>query len=518
MKNLWTEIGKPGLMIGLCLLWVLTVPRMAHPAGQPSLTVCIETDIDSFDPTGHRSRVTQLVLRNIFESLTARDDKLDVVPELASSWELIDPVTWEFSLKKGVVFHNGDEFTAKDVKFTFDRVLGARGMGGLTSPRRDLFSSIGSVEIVDPYTIRFHTRHPWAILPKMLSLQEIVPRKYMEAVGGEAFNREPVGTGPFRLESFPSGDRIMLSRFQDHRGFKRLTEAECQGLIERLVFEVVPLPIDRIAKLKSGRAQLIFNVPPSAVGILETTPGIQVVSTRATRSHFAEINCAKPPFGDARLRRALNLAVDMPAVVDNVLLGRGQILSTILQSNSFGYNDFLKPYPFDPASARKLIESSGYPPKRPLIIQGHVSYLELGNALVLFYTKAGLKASLQATDLYRPDTLGPGAPWDLYIGSWGNSTQDPEGIIPPKLATHGRGNFSGYSNGQVDRLVALAEDTTDSSLRADYYRRIQEIVYEDAPMVFGYASDEIYALNKRISGFNPSPTGIFRLDNLRLSP
>jgi peptide/nickel transport system substrate-binding protein len=142
----------------------------------------------------------------------------------------------------------------------------------------------------------------------------------------------------------------------------------------------------------------------------------------------------------------------------------------------------------------------------------------MANALILFFTKIGLKASLVTSESYRPDSLGPEAPWDLFVGSWGNSTLDPVGIIPPKFQSHGRGNYSGYANPGVDLLISNAENTTDDTLRATYYKRIQEIIHEDAPMVFGFAADEIYALRENVLDFKPSPTGFFRLKNVRLAP
>ncbi|MEW6266046.1 MAG: ABC transporter substrate-binding protein [Thermodesulfobacteriota bacterium] len=503
-----------GLLVGLI---VVSSPSAVEKPN--SLIVCLPSYIDSFDPTDHRSRLTQLTLKNIYESLTARGDDLETIPELARSWEQLDLFTWEFKLKEGVLFHNGDELTSEDVRFTFDRVCQPGGLEeGRTSPRGELFQSIEGVEVVDRYTVRFHTRRPWAVLPKMLSLQEILPQKYMKAVGPGGLARRPVGTGPFRVEAYREGLRIELSRFAEHRDYAGLSAQEKSVRVGHLVFMVEPRGIDQIADLKRGRADLILNIPPSAVTILAASPEINIVSMSPTRSHFAEINCRQPPLNDPRVRQALNLAVDRKAVLASLLLGRGQALPTVLQPSCFGYNQDLAPYPHDPAKARKLLAAAGYPPDRPLLIHSHVSNLDLANALALFFTKVGLKATVQATQDYRPTSLGPQAPWDLFVGSWGNSTMDPVDIIPPKFRSDGTANFSGYANKTLDHLIVEAEEMTDMAIRAGYYHRIQEIIHQDAPMVFGFAADEIYAFRGKVLGFKPSPTGFLRLEKVRLAP
>lgn len=520
MKHLQMK-NCPIIILAACWFISFFVSAAISQAAETSssITVCLPAYIDSFDPTDHRSRLTQQVLKNIFESLTSRDDNLNVIPELAQSWKLIDPLTWEFELKKSVLFHNGDEFTAEDVRFTFDRVVKEGGLGdGRPSPRRDLFDAIAGVEVVDKYKVRFHTQRPWAVLPQMLSLQEIVPQDYMRKMGSQGFDQRPIGTGPFRVEGFSQGVRINLTRFEEHRDFVNLAPAEKADRIRRLIFWVEPQTIEQIAGLKHGRFDIIINVPPSLTASLSTSPDIRLISTRATRSHFAEINCTKPPLNNRQIRQALNYAVDMYAIVNGVLVGRGKVLATVLQPNSFGYDTTLEPYPYDPDRARAMLKSAGYPPDRHLKVYAHASDMDMANALVLFFTKAGLQTDLVPTDSYRPKVTGPNSPWDLYVGSWGNSTLDPAGIISPKFKSDGRGNYSGYANPGVDLLISNAENTTDMNLRASYYQRVQEIIYEDAPMVFGFAADEIYALRKNVLDFKPSSTGFFRLENVRLAP
>jgi peptide/nickel transport system substrate-binding protein len=483
-----------------------------------TLTVCLPTHVDSFDPTDHRSRITQLVLKNIFEALTARDQDSRVIPLLAESWRPIDPTTWELELKKGVKFHDGSDFTARDVKFTFDRVIHPRAMDGRSSPRGELFEPVAGVEIVDDTTVRFITRRPWAILPMMLSLQEILPEQYFRSVGSEGFRQKPVGTGPFRLHSVPAGNRIFLTRYEHYRDSRDGGRPEGKSPLQNLIFEVVPQKMDQIARLKRGEADIIFSVPPSAVDILENTPGIVVSSQRPTRCYFAEINCAKAPFADRRIRQALNYAVDRSALVGHILGGHGKPLPTVLQREAFGYNNRLEPYPHDPGKARELLEAAGYPENRPVLIYSNDEDREIGSSIALFLTKIGLSVKVHVTASYRPETVGPDAEWDIFVGSWGNSTLDPIDILPPKFGSDGKGNYSGYKSQELDRLLDEAESAANMTERAEAYGRAQMIIYEDAPMIFGYASDELYGLRERVKNFHPSPTGMFELKDVYLEP
>ncbi len=497
--------------------WANAPPPSGSTATDATLTVCISTPVASFDPTEHRSRATQLVLENIFEALTVRDANLNPTPRLAESWRAIDPCTWEFKLREGVKFHNGDTLTAYDVKFTFDRIILPNGIDGRPSPRAELFDLIACVNVIDDYTVQIVTKKPWAMLLTMLSLQPIMPRKYFYEVGPEEFRKMPVGTGPFRLQSVGPDGRIVLTRFEDYSGPPGFAAEEGCLPVQRVIFDAVPTKLEQIARLKRGQADLVSDVPAAAVEILKNTPGLAVESRHPTRCSFTEINCAKPAFSDRRIRQALNYAVNASAVVDQAAAGYGIVLPTILMPHAFAYNQDLKPYPYDPTKAAALLREAGYPAGRTVSIQCRDEDRVVGNIIALFLTKIGLRVNVAIDPATRPASVGADAGWDLLVGSWGNTTLDPIDILPPKFKSNGRGNYSGYSNAEVDRLTEEAERSEDMRRRAAAYKEAQAIIYRDAPMIFGYAFDEIYGLRKRVVHFNPSPTGFFRFDDVCLN-
>jgi len=266
--------------------------------------------------------------------------------------------------------------------------------------------------------------------------------------------------------------------------------------------------------LKRGESDIIYNIPSVAVSILKVTPDIKVLSCPATRSFFAEINCTKPPFNDPKVRHALNHAVDIQAVVGRILQGYGMVLPTVLLPNAFAFNSSIKPYPYNAELAKKILNASGFPEGRLITINCTKSDREFASIITAFLTKIGVKSAINIVDSWKPKTLGKNAEWDIFMGSWSNSTLDPVGILVPKLKTGGRGNFSSYSNEEVDKLLSRAENTLDPRLCEDCYKKAQEIIYRDAPMIFGYAAEEFYVIRKRVKNFIPSSSGMINMHDV----
>ena len=459
-------------------------------------------------------RTTQAVLKNIFDSLTTRDRNMRIVPQLAESWKILDSNSWEFKLRKDVEFHNGDKFTAEDVQFTLTRVVQEGAMDGKTSPRKALLDPITSVHIVDRYTVRIETERPWPILPLMLTLQEIIPKKYMGAKGPQGFQTHPVGAGPFKFIRAEGNKRLILERFEHYYDRSSANKSIGEAPVKHLIFVTVPLKAERIAMLKRGLCDIILNVPPSSVPILNAAGNIRVLSSIPTRSYFGEINCVKPLFQNPKIRRALNYAVDKKALVHHILQGKGIVLSTVMLPHAFGFHPGLKPYPYDPDKAQKILQENNFLPSRAIMIASTDDNRDFASLISGFFTRIGLKSTLQIIRKNRPALTGKEARWDIFVTSWGNSTLDPVGILVPKFKTGGRGNFSNYRNKEVDHLLFMAERSLETQQRAKYYQKVQEIIYQDAPMIFGYAAEEFYGVRTRVKNFHPSSSGMMNLHDV----
>jgi peptide/nickel transport system substrate-binding protein len=387
-------------------------------------------------------------------------------------------------------------------------------LDGKTSPRKGLLGPVVGVRMVDNYTVQIQTEKPWAILPLMLTLQEIVPEKYMKAVGSNEFQIKPIGTGPFRFVRAEGEELLILERFEDYYGGSLGNPPVQVAPLKYLVFKTVPERIDRIAMLKKRECHIITHLPSEAVAILEMTQGIKVVSHPATRSYFAEINCAKSPLNDRRVRLAMNHAVDMHAVVDLILQGHGRVLPTVLLPNAFAYHASQKPYPYNPKLAKELLADAGFSEGFSIAINCTADNRQFANIIALFLTKVGVKSVINVVDRDKPKALGENSPWDILVTSWGNSTLDPVGILVPKFRTGGRGNYSNYKNEEVDRFLSQAEGTLDLQMRESYYKKVQEIIYNDVPMIFGYAAKERYGVTEKVRNFIPSPCGMMNLHDV----
>lgn len=477
------------------------------------LVICLPSPIVSMDPTNYRDRNTQIVLKNMFDSLTIRDAGMKVVPQLAESWRALNDTTWEFKLRRGVKFHNGDNFTAEDVKFTLERVVKEGALDGKTSPRKSMLGPLSGVKIIDDHTVQIETKRPWPSLPLMLTVQEIIPQKYLLAMGSEGFKNAPIGTGPFRFVRLES-ENLILRRFEEYYGGAPANPPVQKAPIEQLVFKTVPLLANRIAMLKKGECDIITHVSPEVLPILKLVPQIRVLSRPATRSYFAELNVMKYPFSDLRIRQALNYGFDVQAYIDLFLKGHGTVLPTVLLPNAFAYHDTLKPYPYNPKLAKKMLHDAGFPEWYTITINSAEQYRQFANSLAVFLSKMGLHPSvnvMQKADAQLSMTRLLG---DILVTSWGNSTLDPVGIIMPKFKSSGRGNFSNYNNKEVDALLSQAENTLDLKKRENYYKRIQEIIYKDAPMIFGYAAEEFYGVREKVINFQPSSSGMLNMHDV----
>ena len=361
---------------------------------EESIVVGIASTILSLDPTNHRDRDTQMVIKNIFDSLTTRDRHLLVVPQLAESWRTVDSITWEFKLKKGIKFHNGDEFTAKDVKFTLERVITEGALNGRTSPRKTLLERICAVKVVDASTVRIITDKPWPILPLMLTLQEIVPGEYMQRVGPRGFESAPVGTGPFRFLKKKNDGTLHLERYEHYYGGSPDNPPVQVAPLKHLIFKTVADQVMRTAMLKNGQADIITHVPIEAVPLFDVLPEVNIVSQPASRSYFADLNCAKPPFNERQARVAANYAMDRRMIVNTMFQGRAQILPTILLQQAFAFNDHLMPYPYDPENAKEIVRQLNVFKDYTVKIVCIEKYSKFANAISLFLSKVGVTSAI----------------------------------------------------------------------------------------------------------------------------
>ncbi|MFI5338759.1 MAG: ABC transporter substrate-binding protein [Candidatus Methylomirabilales bacterium] len=474
---------------------LLSLLPSAYAAEAPGeLHVAIPWTPENLDPSMNLSSIRAQVDMSLFDSLVGRDAQRRIVPQLAESWKLLDDNTWEFRLRKGVVFHNGEPFNAEAVRFTVQRVLDPNQK----SPNRSNIAEITKIEVVDDFTVRLTTRQPYAPLLNRLLDFPILPPKYTAAKGDQAFTAAPVGTGPFKFVELVRDDRLVVEAFDKHwRGVPK---------IRRIVFMPVPEASTRVAGLRTGQLDLITNLPPNLARELEHVPGIKVLRVPSTWIIYLGLNAFKKPLSDVRVRQALNYATDVDAIIKNVLEGNGRRTPGPLTPLMFGYDPNVKGYPYDPAKARRLLAEAGYPDGLEITLDSsdgrYQGDKEIVEALAGQWQQAGFKPKVRLAEwgAYFQRYLAKQFP-DAYLLGLGGPMQDGDELYT-LVSSKGRGLY--YKNEKVDMLFDAGRSTMDPAKRRKFYSDLAKAMVEDATWVFLMQQVDIYAMRDRVE-WTPRP-------------
>ena len=328
--------------------------RSEAPVGQMTWAVHFSLAPTFFDPAETPGLITPfLVLYALHDALVKPMPGKPQAGSLAESWSVsADGLVYEFVLRQGVKFHNGDAVTADDVKFSFDRYRGAAATL--------LKARVAAVEVVDSHRVRFRLKQPWADFMTFFGTPAtgaawIVPRKYVEKIGEDAFKKAPVGAGPYKFVSFNPGIELVL---EAHEQYWRKAPN-----VKRLVFRSVPDEATRLAMLKRGEADVAYSIRGALAEEIRRTPGLTLKATGGAFTEWITIIDQwdpKSPWADRRVRQAANLAIDRQAINDAEYLGMAKATGSIIPS---GFDFAWQPplYPYDPKRARQLLSEAGYP-------------------------------------------------------------------------------------------------------------------------------------------------------------
>jgi peptide/nickel transport system substrate-binding protein len=462
------------------------------------LRVGFSMDALTLDPGNHRNRETETIIRNMYDGLLTRDSKMNVVPELAESWKAI---------------------TAADVKFTFDRLITEGAMGGQTSPRKGLLGPLKEVRAVDSHTVHFVIEEPWPMLPAMIPFQEIVSKAFVERVGPRGMANQVNGTGPFKLMEWREGDSVIMERFDDYYGGAVDIPPVGRACVDRVIFKVIPYNESRVAGLLAGDVDIINDVPPHAIKVIENTPNTKIVTVNGTRSFFIALNNQKEPFNDIRVRQAVaHAAINKDSIIDAILRGNATPISGILSPDAFGKNRRLPKYDHDPERARNLLTEAGYPQGIDVELDVDESLKVVAEAIGFQLNKMGIRTEIVVREVnqLRARWLIQGKPktGDMWFTSWGNSSLDPVGIFVPTHRTNGHGNSAGYANPELDTLLDNAGVESWRIKRAELYVKAEAIVNRDLPYVYLWVTRDVYGLSKRVLGWEPSPDSRINLHDV----
>ncbi|MBL8699320.1 MAG: glutathione ABC transporter substrate-binding protein [Alphaproteobacteria bacterium] len=476
-------------------------------------------DVDTLDPQLQRSRPSQIITEHVFGQLLRwKDIALSgFEADLAESWELApDGVRWTFKLRRGVKFHDGSPLDAEAVKFTLDRIRDPQ----TGSPNRSQYNGIKAVTAVDAHTVVIETDAPMPTLLEVLAtsnsaiLSPEAVRKH-----GRAMGRNPVGTGPFRFKEWIPNERVVIERNPDFYGKK--------PAMETFVYRPVPEGGARVIEVESGNADIATGVPPEAAERLRSNPRVRLEVLPSSFQIFFELNHARPPFNDVRVRKAVNHAIDREAIVKNILGGFGSVPDGLFPEGTQG-RIALKPFAYDPALAKKLMAEAfpgGYREKI-VLWTSNGRYLKdraVAEAVQGYLQEIGLEAEFRVwewaayqRELYRAVQGGTGRGSNAaHMWLLGTSIPNAHWRLQRKAVTGDPSNLTGYSNKRVDELMTRAATNMDYEDRMNQYREIQRIFWEeDAGWLFLFNQSQILALNPAVKGLQMFGYEVPILDNV----
>jgi peptide/nickel transport system substrate-binding protein len=463
---------RRALVLAIVLVVAGGGPAVAAPADEMTWAVHVSLAPTWFDPAETPSVITPfMTLYALHDALVKPMPGDPMAPSLAESWSVSrDGLTYDFVLRKGVTFHNGDPVTAEDVKFSLERY---RGGAAATLKQR-----IAGVDVVDAQHVRIRLKQPWPDFMTFYGTPAtgagwIVPKRYLERVGDDGFKRAPVGAGPYRFVSFTPGIELVLAA---NESYWRKTPS-----VKRLVFRSVPDDSTRLAMLKRGEADVAYSIRGPLAEELRRTPGLTLKATTPTFTEwitFTEQWNPKSPWADRRVRLAANLAIDRRALNDAEYLGFGKISSSIIP-HTFQFYWPAPPYPHDPARARQLLAEAGYPRGFDAgEIATDAVYAATVEAVVNNFMAVGIRAKLRALEraaFYKGDQeksfkklVRPGS------AAGGNAATRIEAFV----VTGGIRSYGGYPD--IDALFREQAVEMDVKKREALLHRIQQLMYERA--------------------------------------
>lgn len=480
-----------------------------------TLTVGEMWAVSSIDPGDGHSGGTFITEKAIvLETLVGADEKFALTPNLATSWEQIDDTTWEFKLREGVKFHNGEEMTADIVKFSLDNIA-------KQSPSTAALLDYKGCEVVDKYTIRIYTNTLNPLVPGTMHYPDtsvIHPDSY-DADGNFI---KPIGTGPMMLESFneQTGEVVVIKNSNWWGGVPN---------IDKMIIRGYENPQTRAMVAENGEVLFTVDPPYSEVDRLDALDGIHVQKYNTPRIYKMDVNLNHPVMNDKNVRKAISYAIDRDGIAENVLYGVGSSAGGVFLPSMTWSNETLKPYNYDVNLAKQYLADSGWTDSDG---DGYVD--KDGEKLkvkILTYTeRPGLPPMLEAISAnlksigieveevsMENSALTPiveSGDWDLYLAAYNLAmVPDPEYVLKGWYTTNSPSNNAGYSNPVVDQMIIDGHQITDLNERYDHFRVIEGIVYDDLPTINIAYYGVAVVMDDSVSGYKFDPTAHdYRID------
>ncbi len=489
-----------GLLKGTAIAVVLSI----SPAWADDLTIGLASEPTSIDPHYHNLTPNNAFGRHLFDRLILPDETQQLQPGLAVSWKAIDDLTWEFKLREGVTFHDGNPFNADDVVFSFERAPDVPN-----SPSSfGTYTKGKTVEKIDDLTIHIKTETPYPLVPNDVMTLPIVSVEAGDGAATEDYNsgKAAVGTGPFKFVEYVPGDRIVVERNADYWG-----DAPAW---DKVTFKPIKSGPSRIAALLAGDVDLIESVPTTDIENLKSEENVslsQGVSNRVIYLHLDHARADSPfvktkdgsaidnPLQDQRVRMAISKAINRDAIVERVMENVAIKAGQMLPEGFFGVSPNLEPVDFDSEGAKALLAEAGLPDGFQMTIHGpndrYINDAKIAEAIAQMLTRIGIDTTVETMprSVYfkRASAGGPeGTPeFSFILVGWGAGSGEASSPLKSLIHTHdkdrgfGASNRGRYSNAEVDAVIEEALATIDDQARQDLLAKATEMAIDDGAII-----------------------------------
>jgi peptide/nickel transport system substrate-binding protein len=517
------------IVLLVCFLLGFMVPavcavgdeEIAQETGFKTIRVAMIARPAPLDPSNYRSAASQNIIRLFTSGLYMWLHDGSRVPDLTEPFTIIDPLTCEIEVRKGIYFHNGDPLTADDVIFTLTR-MGIEGAleDGKTSSRRPIATGeVIAIEKIDDYKLRVKFEKPITGLQyENLKILEVMPKRYFEDVGLEGYLEHPIGVGPFKWVEGDIIEGVVLERYENYHGGHPglLGEVDRVPTLDRVIIKYVLEPTTRVAGLMARDFDIIQGVPVDSIPLLEANPAIEVASTMGRIVRTLHFNVTKAPFNDKRVRKAIAYAINYNLIINQLYSG---------YSDPMLGRPFLEPFPGQAGFKREVIEHLLYeynPEKSKtllteagvsglsIIIDTNVGLSEEAQVIAQMLGDIGIDASVRVwepaviMEEFKKGTR------DIYLHDIGQSGRSPEGTYS-SAGTGGVFNYSGYSNPTYDDLMEKAIPMEDGPERQALFMEAYEIFMDEIPSLWMHTPDIVEAYRSNVKNFIPHPLGRLKL-------
>jgi len=493
------------------ILAVLAAFAVTHVSAQ-TLHVGLRQDPDLLDPTLGSSYVGRIVFAGMCDKLFDIDEKLNIVPQLATGFEWKDPTHLSIRLRAGVLFHDGEKLDAEALKYKLNRDLTAKG-----SMRKGEINSIDTIEVVDPLTVLLTLHAPASPLLAQLTDRAgiMISPKAAEA-SGDKFGLHPVCAGPFEFESRVAQDKIVLKRFPGYWD---------KGAIhfDDVVYEPNVNATARLANLQAGALDLAEYILPTDVAAVKRDPKLRIAIVGSLAYNGITFNVANGPaantiIGQNKLvRQAFELSIDREALVQVVFSGMHEPTAQANPPSSPYYIESLKPPARDIARAKALLAQSGVkvPVRVVLTITNETDNQQAGEVIQSMAKEAGFDVKIKSMEFASSLQAGYGGDFEAYMIGW-SGRADPDGNMWQMLHSGGTFNYGHYKNADVDQALDDARTVASVERRRAFYAKVWEHEREDLPLIYLWAPASIVGLKASIAGFRQVPDGLIRLQGMAI--